>query len=167
MHNSFCLDRVIGCIRESAISIVSANSFVPFVSQLLLTMPDVVFKNYTDHAIHIGVCSVWLHCYTNSVSPGDSWTAHLASIPYTIEIRAGDENTHFHENTSGEAVGKIANAYGQGAASVLTAAGWGLGMLGLGGPAARATSGYFTQPAFKTIGGTMDAAIKGELPRVC
>ena len=143
---------------------MSAIQLEAFVSQLL-TMPDVVFKNDADHAIHIGVWSVWLHCYSNSISPGDRWTAHLASIPYTIEIRAGDESTHFHEGTSGEAIGKMVNACGQGTASVLTAVGWGLGILGVGGSAARATSGYFTKPAFETVRGTMDAAIKGELPR--
>ncbi|KAI0090460.1 hypothetical protein BDY19DRAFT_1047591 [Irpex rosettiformis] len=110
-------------------------------------MPDVVFKNDMDHPVHIGIWAVWLHCYTNALAPGASWTVHLAGIPYTIEIRAGDTDTHFHDGTSGEALNKIGNAYAQGTASVLTAVGWGLGMIGLGGPVARMASGHFTTQA--------------------
>ncbi len=125
-------------------------------------MPDVTFKNDTDQPVHIGIWSVWLHHYTNQLAPSASWTVHLASIPYTFEIRAGDKETFFHPGTSGEGVGKIANAYAQGTASVLTSVGWGLGAMGFGGSIAQKTSFMFSEPAMQTIGGTMDAAIKGE-----
>jgi hypothetical protein len=130
-------------------------------------MPDVLFTNETDAPINVGVWAVWLHAYTNNLAPGNTWTVHLAGIPYTIEIRSTGDGHEFTPNTSREATDKIGAAWGQGTASVLTAVGWGLGMIGLGGPVAQTTSGAFTGRAFSTIGNTMDAAVKGELFSFC
>ncbi|KAI0689499.1 hypothetical protein BC835DRAFT_1418475 [Cytidiella melzeri] len=124
-------------------------------------MPDVFFRNETDKPVHVGVWAVWLHCYTNMLAPGEEWKIHLAGIPYTIEIRAGDTDNHFSPNTSNEALAKIGTAWGHGTASVLTAVGWGLGVIGLGGVAGQMASGATRDRAFQTVNDTMGAAIQG------
>jgi hypothetical protein len=124
-------------------------------------MPDISFKNETNEPIHIGVWAVWLHAYTNHLAPGETWNVHLASISYTIEIRSAYDGHPFTPGTSKESMDKIGTAWAHGAASVLVAVGWGLGVLGVGGRVGRAASGVLASAAFRTVKDNMEAAVKG------
>lgn len=125
-------------------------------------MPDVTFLNSIDAPIHIGIWAVTLHHYTNQLAPNANWTVHLASSPYTVEIRAGDEDTNFNERTSGEAMEKINAIWGYGTVSVLTTVGWGLGRIGLGGRFVKAASTASTEQLLETIYNNLENAIEGE-----
>ncbi|VDC02926.1 unnamed protein product [Peniophora sp. CBMAI 1063] len=124
-------------------------------------MPDVTFTNNLKQKIHIGLWIGWLDHYGNSIAPGASWTAPLASVPYTIEIRADTGDNAFSKAEGDAKVGHMVGAMGQGTISILAGLGWGLGIMGVGGVAAQAASGTLRHRAWKTSSDTMQNAIQG------
>ncbi|KZV61182.1 hypothetical protein PENSPDRAFT_759578 [Peniophora sp. CONT] len=124
-------------------------------------MPDVSFTNSLKQHIHIGLWIGWLDHYGNSIAPGASWTAHLASMPYTIEVRIETGANGFSKAEGDAKVGEMLGAVGQGTLSVLAGLGWGLGVMGVGGRPAQATSVALTGRAWQASSETMQNAIQG------
>lgn len=124
-------------------------------------MPDVTFTNKLKQGIHIGTWIGWLDHFSNSVVPGATWTVHLASLPYTIEIRIDTGTNGFSKEEGDAKVGEMLGAIGQGTISVLSGLGWGLGIMGVGGPAAQVASATLRNRAWEASSETMQKAIQG------
>jgi hypothetical protein len=90
-------------------------------------MPDVTVRNETPNNLNIAFRFVAPANWTNTLTPGNSWTANLASTPYTIEVRLDHGNNRFSPQNSWAIAGDITGGWFAGAASVT------LGALALSG----------------------------------
>jgi len=93
-------------------------------------MPDVTVRNETPNNLNVAFRFVAPTNWTNTLTPGNAWTTHLASTPYTIEVRLDQENNRFSPENSWATAGGIASGWFAGAASVT------LGALALSGATA-------------------------------
>ncbi|KDR71774.1 hypothetical protein GALMADRAFT_213631 [Galerina marginata CBS 339.88] len=91
-------------------------------------MPDVTVHNETPDNLNVAFRFVAPANWTNSLTPGNSWTTHLSSTPYTVEVRLdhGEENRFSAEN-SWAIAGDVTGGWFAGATSVV------LGAFSLGG----------------------------------
>jgi len=97
-----------------------AKSSCLFVSKsLTLIMPDVMVRNETPDTLNVAFRFVAPANWKNGLPPGDTWTAHLASTPYTIEVRLDRENNQFSPQDSWATAGNITGGWFAGAGSVL------------------------------------------------
>ena len=92
-------------------------------------MPDVTIRNETPHILNVAFRFVAPASWTNALSAGASWTPHLPSVTYTIEVRIDNGTNRFFAGGALAAAGDIAIGWLAGAAGVF-------GIVG-GGPAAR------------------------------
>jgi len=81
-------------------------------------MPDITVLNETPNNLNVAFRFVAPTNWTNTLTPGNTWTTHLASAPYTIEIRLDHENNRFSPEKSWATAGDITGGWFAGAASV-------------------------------------------------
>ncbi len=83
-------------------------------------MPDVTIRNETPHILNVAFRFVAPACWTNALEAGASWTPHLASARYTIEVRIDNGTTNrFSAGGALATAGDITGGWLAGAASVL------------------------------------------------
>jgi hypothetical protein len=93
-------------------------------------MPDVTIRNETPQTLHIAFRFVAPASWTTSLEPGGSWTTHLGSVAYTVEVRLAFDHNRFTAEESLATAGNIVGAWAAGASSVILGMG---GVLGLPG----------------------------------
>lgn len=90
-------------------------------------MPDISVRNETPNNLNVAFRFVAPANWTNTLVPEKTWTTHLSSVPYTIEVRLDYENNRFSAEKSWETAGDITGGWFAGATSVA------LGALSVGG----------------------------------
>ena len=94
-------------------------------------MPDVTIRNETPHILNVAFRFVAPASWTNALAAGASWTPHLPSVTYTIEVRIDNGTTNrFSAGGALAAAGDIATGWLAGAAGVLGIVGGGLAARG-------------------------------------
>lgn len=89
------------------------------IQSFTLIMPDVMVRNETPDKLNVAFRFVAPASWNNSLLPGDTWTTHLASTPYTVEVRLDHENNQYSPQDSWATAGDITGGWFAGAASVL------------------------------------------------
>ncbi|KAF9523740.1 hypothetical protein CPB83DRAFT_886739 [Crepidotus variabilis] len=90
-------------------------------------MPDVTIRNETNNNLNFAFRLVAPANWVNDLSPGATWTTHLGSVPYTIEVRLNHGNNQFSSEKSWATAADISGGWLAGTASVA------LGAFSLGG----------------------------------
>lgn len=63
-------------------------------------MPDVTVRNDTPDNLNIAFRFVAPASWTNTLTPGNTWSTHLPSTPFTVEVRIDYDDNRFHEQNS-------------------------------------------------------------------
>jgi len=100
-------------------------------------MPDITVRNDTKDNLNVAFRFVTPVTWANTLTPGNTWTTHLSSFAYTVEVRLDRESNRFSTEKSWATAGDITGGWLAGAASV-TLGGLSLcgGVASLGGAAA-------------------------------
>ncbi|KJA20914.1 hypothetical protein HYPSUDRAFT_42506 [Hypholoma sublateritium FD-334 SS-4] len=88
-------------------------------------MPDVTIRNETPHVLNIAFRFVAPAYWTNALIARESWTPHLASALYTIEIRVDNGRNRFSAEGAWATAGDITTGWLAGAAGVVSIVGGG------------------------------------------
>lgn len=89
-------------------------------------MPDVTIRNETPHVLNAAFRFVAPANWTNALAAGASWTPHLASAPYTFEVRVDNGQNRFSAEGAWATAGDITTGWLAGSAGVLGLVGGGL-----------------------------------------
>lgn len=82
-------------------------------------MPDVIVRNETPDKLNVAFRFVAPASWKNSLLPGDTWTTHLGSTPFTVEVRLDRESNQYSPQDSWATAGDVTGGWFAGAASVL------------------------------------------------
>ncbi|TDL15588.1 hypothetical protein BD410DRAFT_103937 [Rickenella mellea] len=83
-------------------------------------MPDITIINETPNNLNVAFRFVAPANWTNTLEPGNSWTAPLSTMHYTFEVRIDVTDNRFSPEASWATAGDIVGGWFAGAASVVT-----------------------------------------------